>query len=56
MHGLGRWILAHPVSLFGRGTTKRLVDYMYMGRDGALVESIAFNRRVVGLTPALAVT
>ena len=28
----------------------------YVGRDGALVESIAFNRRVVGSTPALAVT
>ena len=25
-----------------------------VGRDGALVESIAFNRRVVGSTPALA--
>ena len=25
-----------------------------MGHGGALVESIAFNRRVVGLTPALA--
>ena len=30
--------------------------YMYVGRDGALVESIAFNRRIVGSTPALAVT
>ena len=28
----------------------------FMGRDGALVESIAFNRRIVGSTPALAVT
>jgi len=28
----------------------------YMGRDGALVESITINRRVVGSTPALAVT
>ena len=27
-----------------------------VGRDGALVESIAFNRRVVGSIPALAVT
>ena len=27
-----------------------------VGRGGALVESIAFNRRVVGSTPALAVT
>src|SRR6218665_76326 len=27
-----------------------------VGRDGALAESITFNRRVVGLTPALAVT
>src|SRR6218665_2312850 len=27
-----------------------------VGRDAALVESITFNRRVVGLTPALAVT
>ena len=30
--------------------------YSNVGRDGALVESIAFNRRVVGSTPALAVT
>ena len=29
---------------------------IWVGRDGALVESIAFNRRVVGSTPALAVT
>ena len=27
-----------------------------LGRDGALVESITFNRRVVGSTPAVAVT
>ena len=27
-----------------------------VGRDGALVESITFNRRVVGSTPTLAVT
>jgi len=31
--------------------------YVYIvGRDGALVESIIFNRRVVGSTPALAAT
>ena len=29
--------------------------FMVVGRGGALVESIAFNRRVVGSTPALAV-
>ena len=33
-------------------------DYMYVditvGHGGALVESIAFNRRVVGSTPSLA--
>ena len=37
----------------------RLSDYLHnhdMGHGGALVESIAFNRRVVGSTPALAVT
>src|SRR6218665_731089 len=28
----------------------------YVGRDGALVEAITLNRRVVGSTPALAVT
>jgi len=28
--------------------------YEIVGRGGALVESIAFNRRVVGPTPALA--
>ena len=27
-----------------------------VGRDGALVEAITFNRRVVGSTPTLAVT
>ena len=27
-----------------------------LGRDGALVEAITLNRRVVGSTPALAVT
>src|SRR6218665_744550 len=31
-------------------------DVESVGSDGALVESIAFNRRVVGSTPALAVT
>ena len=28
--------------------------YLMVGHGGALVESIAFNRRVVGSTPALA--
>ena len=28
----------------------------FLGRDGALVEAITLNRRVVGSTPALAVT
>ena len=28
MHGFCRWIRAHPVSLFGRGTTKRLFVYI----------------------------
>ena len=28
----------------------------FVGRGGALVEAITFNRRVVGSTPALAVT
>ena len=28
----------------------------YVGRGGALVESMTFNRRVVGSTPALAAT
>ena len=30
--------------------------HLGLGRDGALVESITFNRKVVGSTPALAVT
>ena len=29
---------------------------VFVGRGGALVEAITFNRRVVGSTPALAVT
>jgi len=29
---------------------------LYVGRGGALVEALTFNRRVVGLTPALAAT
>ena len=32
------------------------ISVIFVGRDGALVESITFNRRVVGSTPALAVT
>jgi len=38
-------------------TTKKKIGAFHVpvGRDGALVESIAFNRRVVGSTPALAV-
>ena len=32
------------------------LDPFAVGRDGALVESTTFNRRVVGSTPALAVT
>ena len=38
------------------GTVSSVVVVVAVGRDGALVESIAFNRRVVGSTPALAVT
>jgi len=36
--------------------TKQCFDYLYLGRGVALVESMTFNRRVVGLTPALAAT
>src|SRR6218665_1551324 len=32
------------------------LSYMCVGRGGALVESMTFNRRVVGSTPALAAT
>jgi len=31
-------------------------NYTFVGRDGAFVGSTTFNRRVVGSTPALAVT
>ena len=31
-------------------------DKNKVGRDGALVEAMTFNRRVVGSTPALAAT
>ena len=34
----------------------RKISYTTVGHGGALVESIAFNRRVVGSPPALAVT
>ena len=37
-------------------TSKILGQGVILGRDGALVESTTFNRRVVGSTPALAVT
>jgi len=37
-------------------SNREVSAYTIVGRDGALVESIAFNRRVVGSTPALAVT
>ena len=30
--------------------------YLFVGRGGALVETMTFNRRVVGSTPALAAT
>ena len=33
---------------------ERLTTRHHMGHGGALVESVAFNRRVVGSTPALA--
>ena len=36
--------------------SRQCVEARVVGRDGALVESITFNRRVVGSTPALAVT
>ena len=36
---------------------RKLLSYFgHVGRDGALVESITFNQRVVGSTPALVVT
>ena len=35
---------------------KIVTSSLNLGRDGALVESITFNRRVVGSTPALAAT
>ena len=37
-------------------TSRDLVARLAMGCGGALVESIAFNRRVMGSTPALAAT
>src|SRR6218665_1138652 len=33
---------------------KERISYIVVGRGGALVKSIAFNRRVVGSTPAVA--
>ena len=35
-------------------TSITYITYKEVGHGGALVESIAFNRRVVGLTPTLA--
>ena len=43
-----------PILLFHFETSEW--QPVIVGRDGALVESIAFNRRVVDSTPALAVT
>ena len=40
----------------GRGKLKEGSVINSVGRDGALVEAITLNRRVVGSTPALAVT
>jgi len=37
-------------------TTERHNITSRVGRGGALVESIVFNRRVVGSTPAIAAT
>ena len=40
----------------GKSKYKKILNTeQNVGRDAALVESIAFNRRVVGSTPALAV-
>ena len=37
-----------------KGWVAKWVERKIVGHGGALVESIAFNRRVVGSTPALA--
>jgi len=46
-------IFGHYLQL--RDHNYNIYDPAVMGHDGAFVESITFNRRVVGSTPALAV-
>jgi len=46
----------HQMITQGHYTVHKAIIQCSVGRDGALVESITFNRRVVGSTPALAVT
>ena len=42
--------------MYNYKNTKPGIIYDMMGRGGALVETMTFNRRVVGSTPALAAT
>ena len=44
------------IDLAVMGTTVALLLHYRVGRGGALVETMTFNRRVVGSTPALAAT
>ena len=45
---------AHEIALYRRSAQSSVIDDV--GRGGAFDESIAFNRRVLGSTPALDAT
>jgi len=51
-------MIKNPISTFPNVeiALRRFLPYDDVGRSGALVESIAFNRRVVSSSPALAAT
>ena len=50
------WLVRGAFSVEAPGKKKRLKRKRLVGRGGALVETMTFNRRVVGSTSALAAT
>ena len=48
--------ITQHMPLQGRLDKKPIACQRYVGRGGALVETMTFNRRVVGSTPAVAAT
>ena len=53
VHPYARGLAVHDKS---RPTGPVSISHVWVGRDGALVESMPFDRRVAGLNPALAST